>query len=96
MIRAFIRKSVDVAQKRAKNGGIRIDTISLLKHCAGEVIEACEAYSKGNTDAFKMELGDIMCCALLICGFQGFDAEEILIRCYEKNKARADGIGDKL
>lgn len=100
----FLKESLDVAKMREANGGIKLDTFSLLKHCATEVVEASQAYSKlsleaydiENEDDFKKELGDIMCCALLICANLGYNVPDILSTCYLKNKARAEKHGDKL
>lgn len=39
------RNSLLTAERRERNGAsIRTDTLSMLKHCAGEVVEATEAY----------------------------------------------------
>ena len=96
----------DVAKKREQNGAfVKTDTPSLLKHCATEVVEAMEAYTKA-VDCFKhngvclnstfpSELADIIACVLIIAGIHRIDIERELNACYEKNKARAEGKGDK-
>lgn len=39
------RNSLLTAERRERNGAsIRTDTLSMLRHCAGEVVEAAEAY----------------------------------------------------
>ena len=39
------KQAYEVAKMRESNGAnIKADTISMLKHCAGEVMEATEAY----------------------------------------------------
>lgn len=97
------------ANLRNKNGGhIKIDTRSMLKHTAMEVIEAMEAYSKFQSaintdfalgdyvDHFSSELADIICCCLIIAGKENIDIEKVILDCIEKNRKRAEGIGDKL
>lgn len=101
------RQSFEYAVKRQKNGAFKSnDTEDILKHCATEVIEACVAYERWDTVAqftddkntlheykidFEREVAGILCCALIICG-----AERIIAECMEKNRRRAEGIGDKL
>ena len=96
----------DAAQKREQNGAaIKTDTVSMLKHTATEVVEAMESYTKA-VDCFKhngvclsstfpSELADIIACVLIIAGIHRIDIERALNACYEKNKARAEGKGDK-
>lgn len=93
-----------VAKKRELNGAkIKADTISMLKHCAGEVMEATEAYcdlSYELTDEyeekFQNEVADIMVCCLVMSGYMQFDIEKAINRVMEKNKKRAEKQGDKL
>ena len=40
------RAALKTATEREKKGQLRSDTMSILKHCAGEVCEATEAYSR--------------------------------------------------
>ena len=98
------------AEQRQKNGGhIKTDTHSMLKHCATEVVEAMEAYSKVKyfpqlnlneqeieKEHFASELADIICCTLIIAGKEGIDIEQAITGCIEKNRRRAEGTGDKL
>lgn len=95
------------AEMRQKRGGhIKADTRSMLKHCATEVVEAMEAYTqtvdclKHNgcclNSNFPSELADIVCCVLIIAGKEGIDIEQAITACVEKNRRRAEGIGDKL
>ena len=102
--------SLATAEQRQRNGGnIKTDTRSMLKHCATEVVEATEAYSKIRyfpqlnlneqeivKEQFSSELADIICCVLIIAGKEGIDMEKALTSCIEKNRKRAEGIGDKL
>lgn len=97
------------AVQRQQNGAnIKADTRSMLKHCATEVVEATEAYTKAmaifnrtgcysfeDTDNFRSELADIVCCVLIIAGHEGIDIEDAINECIEKNRKRAEGTGDK-
>ena len=87
----------DVAQQREKNHPLTnsITGVELLKHLSTEVVEASIVYSVA-TDAFRKELGDVLCIAMLLAHKEGFDIEEMLKETYEKNKARAEKHGDKL
>lgn len=95
------------ANKRMNNGGnISIETRKMLKHCSTEVVEAMEAYSILSHSAiddefnqkknFSSELADIICCVLIISGKENIDIEKAILDCIEKNRKRAEGIGDKL
>lgn len=99
--------SYENAKKRQENGGhISVDTRSMLKHCATEVVEAAEAYqecryfveenSELNKRHFVSELADIICCCTIIAGKEGIDLDKAVADCLEKNRKRAEGIGDKL
>lgn len=82
---------------------IKTGTMEALKHCAGEVVEATEAYSSisivhsvseagkiytQKKDDFASELADIICCVLTICGRENIDIEFALTKCMEKNFKR--------
>ena len=94
--------ALNTATKRMNNGAnINTDTGKMLKHCATEVVEAMEAYATnkyGNIGkiAFELELADIICCVLIIAGKEQIDIEHVVLNCMEKNRKRAEGIGDKL
>ena len=67
-----------------------------MKHCAGEVCEAVEAYSdylyedsKGHHDKLAAELADIITCALIAAANEDIDIEKALKDCQQKNEARA-------
>ena len=98
------KQAYEVAQRRESNGAnIKIDTISMLKHCAGEVMEATEAYcdfvyemTDEYEEKFQDEVADIMTCCLIISGYMKFDIELALNRVMEKNRLRAEKQGDKL
>ena len=101
------KKAYEYSRKRAKNGGTKpLNTFNLLKHCATEVIEATEALVFRNyaayesvyileTDILAAELCDIICCVLIIAENEKIDIEQALLECIEKNRKRAEGIGDK-
>lgn len=107
------------ATQRMNNGAnINVDTYHMLKHCATEVVEAVEAWTKyqdnceceldGNFDYtiydlrekskfhFSSELADIICCVLIIAGKENIDIEQAINNCIEKNRKRAEKVGDKL
>lgn len=97
-------KMLAVAQKRQSNGAfIKNDTLSILKHCATEVVEATEAYVRCDNfisdgcseEKFASELADIIACALIAAAIGEIDIEKVLNDCYEKNRNRAEGKGDK-
>lgn len=102
------KKTLANAEERHANGAnIKTATRSMLKHCATEVVEATEAYIKaqwqlnGNETEIEMEhfaseLADIICCALIMAGKENIDIEKAVLGCIEKNRKRAEGIGDKL
>ena len=64
------QKAYEIARKR----GINETTFEALKHCAGEVLEAVESYTrfvyspKEEADSFPDELADIIINVLSICG----------------------------
>lgn len=98
-----------IAKMREENGAkISTEIMPMLKHCATEVVEATEALVKmENTPCdnseidklyhdFELELGDIICCALIIAGREEIDITKVLCEVVEKNKKRAMKTGDKL
>lgn len=98
--------SCENAIRREANGGhISVGTESMLKHCATEVIEATEAYTRWELDeehlqecrnSFISELADIICCCTIIAGRENIDLDKAVADCLEKNRKRAEGTGDKL
>ena len=93
-----------IAKKREKNGAnIKTEPMPMLKHCATEVIEATEAFCNLNyeltdeyEEKFQDEVADIMVCCLIMSGYMMFDIEKALNRVMEKNRLRAEKMGDKL
>lgn len=80
---------------------IKTRTMEALKHCAGEVVEATEAFNDWSRSystkdieltqtIFADELADIICCVLTICGKHNIDIEYALTMCMEKNANRAE------
>lgn len=98
------KQAYEVALRRESNGAnIKADTISMLKHCASEVMEATEAYcdfvyemTDEYEEKFQDEVADIMTCCLIISGYMKFDIELALNRVMEKNRLRAEKQRDKL
>lgn len=106
------KESYITAKKRELNGAkIKADTISMLKHCATEVIEATEAFLNYKEalnfiddsvivdecqQDFENEIADIIVCCLIISGYSMIDIEKAVNRVMEKNKLRAKKMGDKL
>ena len=96
----------NISEERQKHGafGKRENSVqNLLKYCAGEVVEAMEAYKDYNDiesaqdkKGFADELADIICCCLIIAGKENIDIEKAILDCIEKNRKRAEGVGDKL
>lgn len=89
------KMSYENAKKRAEyEPTIRVGVRDTLKHCAGEVVEATEAYERfihridETNEAFADELADIVCCVLTICGKENIDIELALTKCMEKNFRR--------
>ena len=83
-----------VAKKRELNGAfIKTEVIDILKHCAGEVMEATEAYcdfayemTDETEEKFQNEVADIMTCCLIMPGYTMFDIESPLNRVMAKNR----------
>lgn len=104
------KASYETAKKRQENGAnISVKTRDMLKHCATEVIEATEVYTKMDCypqlnkpeqEIFKYrfasELADIISCAAIIAHAEEIYLDKAVADCLEKNRKRAVGIGDKL
>lgn len=97
--------ALDIAKARKvdevdKPGG----TVRLLKHCAGEVVEAADAYREYvnklecvededertlvSVRPFALELADVVMCCLIMAELNGVDMERALLECVDKNKRR--------
>ncbi|MCM1221592.1 MAG: hypothetical protein NC548_44650 [Lachnospiraceae bacterium] len=96
------RSALETAKARERKGQLKSDTMSILKHCAGEVCEAVEQWGVLNNsrknnynhygvlDRFSEELADIITCALIAAANEGVDIEAALLQVQEKNKRRAE------
>ena len=84
--------------QNAKDRGQEIDTIKALKHCAGEVLESVEAYTRfvyspiEEADNFPDELADVIMCILTLSAKENIDIEQAILNCLEKNRKRAKVI----
>ena len=96
------------AKKRELNGAfIQTEPMAILKHCATEVVEATEAFcdyrealrealNNDNLEMLENEIADIIVCCLIVSGYSMIDIEKALNRVMEKNRLRAEKMGDKL
>ena len=57
--------------------------------------QAMDIYNEDRAH-FASELADIICCVLIIAGKENIDIEQAINDCIEKNRKRAEGVGDKL
>lgn len=71
-----------------------LTSVELLKHLAGEVVEASMVYNF--SEPYRKELGDILCIAMLLAHKENFNIESMLQETLAKNTERADRTGDKL
>jgi len=95
------KESQKIAEKRAMHG-LESDTMTCLKHCAGEVVEATElvgGYNWGGNppvNDLPYELADIIICVLIAAANEKIDIEKAISEKMVINKIRADGGGDNL
>ena len=91
------QKAYEIARKR----GINETTFEALKHCAGEVLEAVESYTrfvyspKEEADSFPDELADIIINVLSICGAENIDIEQAIARKMLINEGRVKNDSTK-
>ena len=90
-------KAFEIAEKWGQYKHDGQDVLRGLKHCAGEVLEANEAYNDWSfinkdegKEKFADELADIIMCVLSICGAEHIDIEKAMWRCFIKNAERAE------
>ena len=90
------QKAQEIAFNRWKKKGVDYHTSAILKHCAGEVCGAVEAYNRylyehveRNRNKLAAELADIITCALIAAANGDIDIEKALKDCQQKNEARA-------
>lgn len=105
-LNAVAQELHELSIKRAENGAHLDNTnIGLLKHCAGEVIEATNAYTRWKysdltdidfeREAVIDELADVIACILILCAAENIDVEKALTLCIAKNMDRVAGKGAK-
>ena len=89
------QKAQEIAFNRWKTEDVDYHTPAILKHCAGEVCEAVEAYNQylyeyieSNRNKLAAELADIITCALIAAANEDIDIEKALQECQQKNEAR--------
>lgn len=90
------QKAQEIAFNRWKKKGVEYHTPAILKHCAGEVCEAVEAYDQylyeyieSRRNKLAEELADIITCELIAAANEDIDIERALQECQQKNEARA-------
>ena len=90
------QKAQEIAFNRWKKEDVDYHTPAILKHCAGEVCEAVDAYdqylykcNESNRKKLSAELADIITCALIAAANEDIDIEKALKDCQQKNEARA-------
>lgn len=84
------------AHMLAKQRKLKVDVLSTLKHCGGEVVEATEAFARFNMlgehkdyHDFASELADIIICVLTASAEEEIDIEKALDEAMQKNARRA-------
>ena len=89
------QKAQEIAFNRWRKEGVEYHTPAILKHCAGEVCEALEAYNQylneyieSYRNKLAAELADIITCALIAAANEDIDIEKALQECQQKNEAR--------
>ena len=90
------QKAQEIAFNCWKKKGVDYHTPAILKHCAGEVCEAVDAYdqylyenSQSHRNKLAAELADIITCALIAAANEDIEIEKALKDCQQKNEARA-------
>lgn len=94
------KTALENSLKRQHNGA-NIRVADILKHCAGEVVEAEEAfilwkYEAHAPETYAEELADIIICALIAAARDRIDIEKAINDKMGKNAKRAEMQGDKL
>lgn len=89
------KKAFEIAKKRGQYKFDGNDVLKGLKHCAGEVLEANEAYNNWTflgddeeKENYENELADIIICVLSICGGENIDIEKAIARKMKINEGR--------
>lgn len=94
-LKEISKKAFEISKKENQYKNDGQDIFRALKHCAGEVIEANEAYNNwtflGDDEAkenYENELADIIICILSICGAENIDIEKAIERKMKINEGR--------
>lgn len=98
-LNALAERSFEAIKKRKANGAqVSIDFVGSLKHAAGEIVEALEAWlADGDETGAALELADvIICCLVSSMSLEGCDMEGTLLNVIKRNEARARMQGDKI
>lgn len=84
------QRAFEISKKRNQYKGDDNYAISALKHCAGEVVEAVEAYDclRHTREDFENELADVIICILSVSGSEGIDIEQAISRKMLINEGR--------
>lgn len=80
------------AERGRKEAHISTDSESLLKHAAGEIVEASFTYAQPEEQKKEVlleEVSDAIMCLLILAHKEGLDIQEGLLACLNKNKRRA-------
>lgn len=95
-LKSASERAYEIAEKRGQYKEDGQDVLRGLKHCAGEVLEAMNAYGDWcNADCstteedFENELADIVICVLSISAEENIDIENAIARKMLINEGRA-------
>lgn len=93
-------KAYETALARINNGSDACAIKDILKHCAGEVIEAQTAYlidmeKNCNYQNYAYELAEIIICVLIAARRDYINIEKAVKEKMQINEKRAAGLGDK-
>jgi NTP pyrophosphatase (non-canonical NTP hydrolase) len=94
-LKEHAKEAQKIAFNRWRKTNVEYSTIAILKHCAGEVCEAVEAYKEYLYEPSKIrhtkladELADIITCVLIAAANEGINIEKALQACQQKNEKR--------
>jgi NTP pyrophosphatase (non-canonical NTP hydrolase) len=95
-LKSASERAYEIAQKRGQYKKDGQDVLRDLKHCAGEVLEAMNAYGEWcnedyftTKEDFENELADIVICVLSISAEENIDIEKAIARKMLINEGRA-------
>ena len=94
-LKSASERAYEIAEKRGQYKKDGQDVLRGLKHCAGEVLEANEAYNNWSyinkddlKEMFADELADIVICVLSISAEENIDIENAIARKMLINEGR--------